>query len=71
VDWAASDGGTMVERFGLRRRLQGLSEGTPRPFSVGFLAQLARRSSLSALGEESAIGDEPSKILIVPARRRL
>ena len=70
MNWAASDGGTMAERFGLLRRLQELSEGAPRPFNVGFLAQLARRSNLSALGEESATGDEPSKMLIVPARWR-
>src|SRR6266436_6603773 len=65
MNCAASDGGTMAERLGFRKRLAGLSEGTPRPFSVGFLAQLARRSNLSALGDESATGDEPSKILIV------
>lgn len=71
MNWAASDGGTMAERFGLRRRFEGFSEGSPRPLSMGFLERLVRRSNLSTLGEESATGDEPSKTLIVPARRRL
>jgi hypothetical protein len=42
-----------------------------RRLSIVFLAQLARRSELilSVLDEESATGDEPSKMLIVPARQ--
>jgi hypothetical protein len=70
MNCAASDGGTMAERLGLRKRFVGLSEGTPRPLSIGFFVQLDMRSNLSALGEEFATGDEPSKTLIVPARRR-
>ena len=61
----ASDGSTMADRFGFRKRLAGLSEGAPRPLGIGFLAQLARRSNLSVLGEESATGDEPSKMPVL------
>jgi hypothetical protein len=71
---AAFDGGTMAERVSVvsfRERLAGLSEGTPRRLSIVFLVQLARHSEsiLSVLGEESATGDEPSKMPIVPAWR--
>jgi hypothetical protein len=33
--------------------------------ALDFLAQLVRHSNLSALGEQPATGDEPSKILII------
>jgi hypothetical protein len=71
MNCTASDGGTMEERFGLRKRMLALSEGTPRPLSIGFFAQFVMRSNLSTLGEESVTGEELLKTLIVPARRRL
>jgi hypothetical protein len=47
-------------------------EGTLRRLSIVFLVQLARHSEsiLNVLDEESATGDEPSKMLIVAAWQR-
>lgn len=67
---AASDGGTRADRIGFLGYFVLSCDGIPRPLSMGFFERFAMRSNLRTLGEESTAGEELSKTLIVPARRR-